>query len=139
MEGVMFMNSMSKFSSIQFSWLTVIAGLLCLTFSASVAAEEAKPCAEDAAKLCKGVKPGEGRVAKCMKEHEKELSPACKKNIAEFKEQVKEFAEACKEDIQKDCKDVKPGGGRILQCLKQHEASLSPSCREEMSQSKGKK
>lgn len=135
----MSVNSMSKFSSIQFSWLTVIAGVFSLTLSASVAAEEAKPCAEDAARLCKGVGPGQGRMAKCMKEHEKELSPACKKNIAEFKEQVKEFADACKADTQKDCKDVKPGGGRILQCLKQHEASLSPSCKEKMSQSKGKK
>lgn len=135
----MFMNSVSKFFRILFTWLTVIAGVFCLTLSASVAAKEARPCAEDAARLCKGVEPGEGRVAKCMKEHEKELSPACRKNIAELKEDVKEFAEACKEDIQKDCKDVKPGGGRILHCLKQHEASLSPSCREKMPQSKGKK
>lgn len=75
----MSVNSMSKFSSIQFSWLTVIAGVFSLTLSASVAAEEAKPCAEDAARLCKGVEPGEGRVAKCMKEYEKELSRACKK------------------------------------------------------------
>lgn len=35
-------------------------------------------CAEDVAKFCKDVKPGEGRVAACLKEHEKNLSKACR-------------------------------------------------------------
>jgi hypothetical protein len=29
---------------------------------------------------------------------------------------------ACKADYEKFCKDVKPGQGRIAQCMKQHEA-----------------
>lgn len=36
---------------------------------------------------------------------------------------------ACKEDVDKFCKDVQPGGGRIMQCLKQHSADLSPACK----------
>jgi hypothetical protein len=36
------------------------------------------PCAQDAAKYCKDVKPGEGRVAACLKEHESDLSQACR-------------------------------------------------------------
>jgi len=72
-----------------------------------------------------------------MKEHENELSPACKAKISEAKEEIKEFSEACKEDAQKNCKGIRPGGGRILQCLKKNEATLTPSCKAEMS--KGRK
>jgi hypothetical protein len=34
----------------------------------------------------------------------------------------------CQKEIQTYCAAVQPGGGRILECLKQHEASLSPVC-----------
>ncbi|HEU0188170.1 MAG TPA: cysteine rich repeat-containing protein [Gallionellaceae bacterium] len=124
----------------QWHCLSVLAGAFCLAMAANVYAEEtAKPCADDAAKFCKGVEQGEGRIARCMKEHENELSPACKQNIAKAKERVKEAAEACKGDIEKVCKDVKPGGGRILRCLKQHEDTLSPACKAEFQQGKGRK
>ena len=36
----------------------------------------------------------------------------------------------CRPDLQKFCSDVQPGGGRIVACLKQHEADLSPACKE---------
>jgi hypothetical protein len=36
-----------------------------------------KACAEDAKKLCSGVKPGEGRIARCLRQHAQELSPGC--------------------------------------------------------------
>ena len=36
---------------------------------------------------------------------------------------------ACKGDIEKFCKDVQQGGGRIVGCLKSHEAKLSPECK----------
>ena len=34
----------------------------------------------------------------------------------------------CTDEIRTFCADVKPGGGRILQCLKTNEAKLSPAC-----------
>ena len=36
---------------------------------------------------------------------------------------------ACETDAKRLCPDVKPGGGRILQCLRQHDAELAPDCR----------
>jgi hypothetical protein len=37
--------------------------------------------------------------------------------------------EACKPDVERLCPDVKPGGGRIRECLKTHEADLSDTCK----------
>jgi hypothetical protein len=39
---------------------------------------------------------------------------------------------ACREEIAQYCQGVKPGGGRILSCLKEHENELSPTCREKL-------
>jgi hypothetical protein len=34
----------------------------------------------------------------------------------------------CKEDVDKLCKDVQPGEGRTLKCLKTHESEVSSKC-----------
>ena len=36
------------------------------------------PCAADVKKFCGDVKPGQGAIARCMRAHEAELSPACR-------------------------------------------------------------
>jgi len=41
----------------------------------------ADACKDDAAKLCKDTKPGKGRILRCLKLHEGELSPACKEQM----------------------------------------------------------
>ena len=94
--------------------------------------DKAEPCKADAAKLCPGMKPGRG-LFKCLREREAQLSPACKEKHAKGKkhasERAKERREACKEDVKKFCKDVKPGDGRIVECLKKNRESLSESCK----------
>lgn len=35
---------------------------------------------------------------------------------------------ACRADFSKLCKSIQPGGGRIVACLKKHEAQLSSAC-----------
>ena len=39
---------------------------------------------------------------------------------------------ACSEEIAQYCKEVKPGGGRLIACLKEHEKDLTPLCREKV-------
>lgn len=94
---------------------------------------EGGPCREDMKKLCAGVEPGHGAIMKCMKEHEGQVSAACKAHMEEKKGELKEkfgaAREACKGDVEKFCKDMKPGGGAIINCLKSHEAELSESCK----------
>ncbi len=40
--------------------------------------EAREACKGDAEKFCSGVKPGQGAIIKCLKQHEAELSDACK-------------------------------------------------------------
>ncbi|MFZ5523358.1 MAG: cysteine rich repeat-containing protein [Pseudomonadota bacterium] len=134
------MKNLNVFSGMQMNRLAVVAGVFCLSIAAGVSAEEVdKPCVADARKLCKDVQPGEGRVARCMKEHEKELSPGCRENIGKMKEKARDVAEACKDDAGRLCKDVEPGKGRILRCLKQHEGELSAACKEQMPPPRGRR
>jgi hypothetical protein len=38
----------------------------------------------------------------------------------------------CAEDLANFCKDVRPGGGRIISCLKEHESELTPVCKDKL-------
>jgi hypothetical protein len=44
----------------------------------------------------------------------------------------------CFDDVAKLCKDVDPGGGRVLACLKQNEAQVSAACKEHLREVKKK-
>ena len=101
------------------------------------AVEGQGPCADDLQKFCKDVQPGAGRIARCLKEHENDLSLACKQQMTEVKKRVHEYREACQDDVLRLCSGVKPGGGRIIQCLKEHESELSPECKAKMDTRKG--
>jgi cysteine rich repeat protein len=46
------------------------------------AAEFQKACGKDAKKLCKGIRPGQGRVLACLESRKAELSPACQGMMA---------------------------------------------------------
>lgn len=88
------------------------------------------PCAADFEKLCKDVKPGGGRLLACLKQHEAELSATCKQaqGKAHGRMAQRRPSPACKGDIEKFCKDVQPGGGRIVKCLNEHKSELSGEC-----------
>lgn len=87
------------------------------------------PCKADVEKFCKDVKPGQGRIVRCMQAHENELSPACRDKIAADKEENQEFRKACQPDVDRFCKGIRPGNGRIIRCLKLNEAQLSAPCK----------
>jgi hypothetical protein len=39
---------------------------------------------------------------------------------------------ACKADLDKLCPGVQPGGGRVFQCLREHQDQVSDSCKSAM-------
>ena len=99
--------------------------------SGPVTAEE-NPCKADIKRLCGDVKPGEGRIQACLKEHKDEISQECKDQIAvaaeTLQKKAKEMLVACEGDAKKLCPGIEPGQGRILKCLLQHKAELSDGC-----------
>jgi hypothetical protein len=110
--------------------LFIIASLLyvVLCFNSHLYAQESLICADDIEKYCKDIKPGGGRILNCLKAHETELSVSCRGKISELQGIIKDFEQACSGDIAQFCKEVQPGGGRIIKCLKERDKELSPSC-----------
>jgi hypothetical protein len=100
------------------------------------ASEQTRPCAREIATYCKGVKPGGGRLLKCLKEHNKDLSATCREKVSAVDKKVKEAQEACAKDIDKFCKDVRPGEGRIIRCLREHAQEISSGCSEKIESAK---
>jgi Cysteine rich repeat len=113
-------------------FLLVAVGF-CMTLwsGAAVYAQDGGACAEDISKFCNDVKPGGGRIAKCLEEHENELSGMCKDEMVEVQKGFRETAEVCHDDVLKFCKDVEPGAGRIAKCLRDHQNELSNECQEQ--------
>ncbi|HEX4385364.1 MAG TPA: cysteine rich repeat-containing protein [Myxococcales bacterium] len=104
---------------------------------------EGDHCKDDVQKLCPNTKPGPDRMA-CMRAHKAEVSPECKKlyeQMQEYKQEgmqkgrggaMKEARAACQSDMEKFCQGVQPGEGRVIACLQQHQADLSPACSSQM-------
>jgi hypothetical protein len=109
----------------------------------ALAEEKSKnPCAEDIAKFCKDAKSDSQSPLKCLKEHENELSEACKayelkkaSKRLETREEIRartRFRRACRDDIAKLCKGVNPADGGLIKCLQEHEKELSGLCSENL-------
>ena len=110
-----------------------LVGMLCLIalffvspFSSVSAAEG--DCKADVQRLCPDVDPEGQQAMTCLKENVQELSLGCKENVEKLIGALQSFGEACGEDVQTLCADINPGGGRILKCLKENQASVSPGC-----------
>ena len=110
--------------------LAILVGIIALLFlAATTDAQAANPCAKDAAKFCKGVKLGQGRLIRCMWQHRDELSPECKEKAKKDWERAMGISADCAADTKKFCKGIIPGAGRIIACLMSHEAELAPACK----------
>lgn len=120
-------------------------------------------CRENVDRYCRDVQPGEGRIIRCLKEHSERLDPACVSALSQgengsrtgprspsqspgnmpqsfsgpgenSREKGKDFLSSCNEEVRNYCAEVQPGGGRIVQCLKQNASKLSRTCQEALPQ-----
>ena len=104
-------------------------GLLCAALSAApTAADDA--CAADAARVCAGFPPGEGRVYYCLRSNWDRLSEGCKKTLDWAQQVSQDLALDCQADAFSWCQGVPAGKGRLFACLASHRADLSSRCRD---------
>ncbi len=85
-------------------------------------------CHEDKEKFCKDIPEGGGKVLQCLLGKKDQLSTACQNFLAEKKAKRNAEFQVCQADKQKFCAEVKPGEGRIRECMNQHLTELSPGC-----------
>lgn len=97
---------------------------------------DADACEADVQKLCPNTRPGPERH-QCMMAHKDQVSDQCKElyhHVMEHRGDARQAMRACAPDAEKLCKGTQPGGGRVIECLKEHQSELSPTCQQAMSQ-----
>lgn len=94
-----------------------------------------KDCDDDAKKYCPGLDPHSQNAFMCMMAYEQKLSDQCKVGIAEAAMAIQMGAaaidysvRACEADADTYCLNVKPGEGRLINCLKKNESKVSEQC-----------
>ncbi len=103
-------------------------------------------CKTELGTYCKGVVPGEGRILACLYAFEDKLSNRCEYALYDAATQLERAVNAlaymageCRDDLKNYCSDVKPGEGRLLNCLDRNGARLSVRCKQAMTDVKLKK
>lgn len=121
----------------------VLSAALVLAFA--VPARAGDPCGADKKKFCAG----SANVMDCMLQHGPELSMECQQAYASGKlgdgsdeeapapkkgrktpaAEKPSSTSACLPDLKKFCAKLKPGDGRLVDCLHANEAKLAPGCK----------
>lgn len=97
-----------------------VAALLCVAGARAADAPGQAACRSDARSLCSQVGPGGGRIAGCLKEHESQLSEACRAALPTM--------QRCAAEVQELCGSAGDRRARRA-CLRDQAAKLSPECR----------
>ncbi len=124
-------------------WMTVIG--MVVVFSGLASAQQglvdsvAKGCDKELKTFCKDVTPGEGRVLACLYAFEDKLSGQCEYALYDAAVQLERaltamtyVANECRDDLKAHCADIKPGQGRLLQCIEKNDAKISTRCKQAM-------
>lgn len=109
-----------------------------------VAAQETIPqmlvngCGDEIKKFCKKVTPGQGRVAACLYSYGDKISMNCTFAVYDATDKLNQTMAAlshiarktsCRSDLASYCKGVRPGGGRLYNCIRKNKATLTDGCR----------
>jgi len=93
-------------------------------------------CEKELTTYCRDVTPGDGRILACLYAHEDKLSPRCEYAVYDAAAQLERALNAlsytvneCRDDLESYCADIKPGEGRLRDCLEKNEAKVSVRCK----------
>ena len=125
------------------SMFFLIAGCMMLMFVGNAFAEKGlvetvmDGCKKEIETYCKDVKMGEGRILACLYAREDKLSGRCEYALYDAAAQLEHavtaltyVANECRDDLKKYCADIKPGEGRLLNCIDKHEKQVSSRCKQ---------
>jgi len=114
-----------------------------LVFSGLASAEKgivetfAEGCKTELETYCKDVKPGDGRLLACLYAHSDNISARCEYAVYDAATQLERaltalsyVANECRDDLKANCTDIKPGEGRLLNCLEKNDPKVSDRCRQ---------
>ncbi|MBK0399344.1 hypothetical protein H0I76_09095 [Limibaculum sp. M0105] len=94
-------------------------------------------CSTDITTHCAGVAPGGGRLLGCLAQNEAALSPRCGSALAIAPRPLEALSNsfaiverACGDEIALACGAVEPGDGRVMACVDEKAAGMTPGCRE---------
>jgi hypothetical protein len=92
-------------------------------------------CQQELTTFCKDVTPGEGRILACLYAFQDKLTPRCEYALYDSAGQLDRTLTnlsyavgECRDDLKTLCADIKPGEGRILDCLNKNKAKVSARC-----------
>jgi hypothetical protein len=98
-------------------------------------------CAEEAGRLCPGLKPGRPFMVRCLQTHSSELSQNCVAYLKHLwqKAEVRfeELRGACSDELGQLCPQADERLGEAMRCLRRHDAQLSDGCKAELSRPRG--
>jgi len=119
------------------SFISVV--VLCLFSLASQAQEGSAPCRADADKYCRQSQGDAKAAMDCLLDHQQDISDSCYDNLKQRlsgqpggSSDAGQGRKACKQDVEALCKGIQAGGGRIVNCLKDHQKDLSDACYEQL-------
>jgi hypothetical protein len=128
------------------TYFFVGVSLITLMFSAPALALEklvqsvVKGCEKELTTYCKDVTPGEGRLLACLYAYQDKLSGSCEYALYDAAAQLERFVAAityvaneCRDDLKTYCAEVKPGEGRLLDCMEKNKEKLSERCKQAIS------
>ncbi|BCA57012.1 putative Exported protein [Nitrospira sp. KM1] len=88
-------------------------------------------CAAEIEQLCPDSTDGTSRT-RCLERRAKKLDSSCQAQLQErfvkWKDERTRMFAACDMDIKRFCRLVRPGEGRVLQCLQDHTQDVSDRC-----------
>jgi len=119
----------------------------CVMFLAGIAVAQQKGpvekvlegCSKEFETYCKNVTPGEGRLLACLYAYNDKISTRCEYALYDAAAQLERalnalsyVANECRDDLKKYCSDVKPGEGRLIDCIAKKKDVITDRCKNAM-------